>query len=141
MSSKRVRYGPSPSDSELSLGVQFRLDAGIAELLIAAKGADVRRNERLHAMPEPACGLAERYSGAEPSRGRSMSAVVHAKGGVTDRRKRPSPRSSQFDWLGRGIPYIKLGRLIRFDPGEVGRWLERSCVEELVPVPRHVRLR
>ena len=41
----------------------------------------------------------------------------------------------------RRIPYIKLGRLLRFDPGEVERWLERSRVEELVPVPRRVRLR
>jgi excisionase family DNA binding protein len=32
----------------------------------------------------------------------------------------------------RRIPYIKLGRLLRFDPTEVEHWLDRSRVDELV---------
>jgi excisionase family DNA binding protein len=35
----------------------------------------------------------------------------------------------------RRIPYLKFGRLLRFDPAEVDQWLERARVEVLVPAP------
>jgi excisionase family DNA binding protein len=41
----------------------------------------------------------------------------------------------------RRIPYIKFGRLLRFDPVEVEQWLERSRVDELVPSPARRRVR
>jgi excisionase family DNA binding protein len=40
----------------------------------------------------------------------------------------------------RRIPYIKFGRLLRFDLVEVEQWLERSRVDELVPSPTRRRV-
>jgi excisionase family DNA binding protein len=32
------------------------------------------------------------------------------------------------------VPYLKVGRLIRFDPAQIAAWLERSRVNPLPPV-------
>ncbi len=62
------------------------------------------------------------------------------------RSTRPVPRCSAIeqlaDWLGvtdrfirrlvaeRRIPFLKIGKFIRFDPAEIEPWLDSQCVAE-----------
>ncbi|MGH9188309.1 MAG: helix-turn-helix domain-containing protein, partial [Acidimicrobiales bacterium] len=39
----------------------------------------------------------------------------------------------------RRVPYIKFGRLLRFDPDEIEGWLDRARIEEALPPRSHRR--
>ncbi len=35
-----------------------------------------------------------------------------------------------YSWVNqRKIPYVKVGRLVRFDPEEIGRWIKENSIE------------
>jgi excisionase family DNA binding protein len=49
-------------------------------------------------------------------------------------------RSTLYAWAERGsIPHLKLGRLLRFDPDEIGAWL-KAHRREGMPEPAPLRL-
>ena len=36
-----------------------------------------------------------------------------------------------YSWINqKRIPYVKVGRLVRFDPKKIEKWIERKTVEE-----------
>jgi excisionase family DNA binding protein len=50
-------------------------------------------------------------------------------------------RSTLYAWVEQGtIPYLKLGRLLRFDPDEIEAWLQKHRVEG-IPEPPSPRRR
>ena len=61
-----------------------RVDSLVADLLLVIQSADVRRDERLDAMPESARRFPKRHAGSEPGCRSRVPAVVDPERGLSD---------------------------------------------------------
>src|SRR5579862_3889725 len=97
------------------------LDALIGQGLVSHEGADVGRDERLHAVAESSGDLSERHPSTQPCGRGGVAAVVDPQPWGADLREGPVPRSSpvRLPWTtARSCPENEVGRtkVVGLDP-------------------------
>ena len=84
-----------------------RVDSLVADVFFVVEGADVGRDERFDAVPEPSRRFAERHPGAEPCGRRRVPAVVDPHRPLAHRLQARCHARAQFDPLGRVLLRVR----------------------------------